>query len=187
MARYKELREGGRQILALHVPGDFLDLHSFTQKRLDHNIMTLTPCSVATIPHRALDGLMARFPRLAYLLWFTTNLDAAIHREWMLSLGQRSSLSRAAHLFCELYCRMETVRLTEGNTYRLKITQGVLAECLGQTLVHINRVLRKLRERGLMTFKSGRVTIEDFDALAECAEFDPTYLSLERSPRPVAA
>ena len=182
MCRHKDLSEGQRQITELHVSGDFVDLHSFTLKRLDHNIMTLTPCRVAMVPHEKLGQITERFPHLTRLYWFTTNMDAAIHREWELSLGRRTALSRIAALFCEMRLRLEVVGMTEGETYALPLTQTDLAECLGLTPIHVNRTLKELREQGLVQFKSGRVTIFDWDRLRDVAEFDPAYLYLEPIP-----
>jgi CRP-like cAMP-binding protein len=180
MCRYKDLSDGQRQITELHVPGDFADLHSFTLKRLDHNIMTITPCRIGIVPHIALERITEQYPHLTRLLWFTTNLDAAIHREWEVSLGRRTAVSRIAALFCEMKLRLELVGRTEGMSYDLDLTQTDLAECVGLTPIHVNRTLKELRERGLVLFKSGRVTIHDWEGLADVAEFDPAYLYLEK-------
>jgi CRP-like cAMP-binding protein len=182
LCRYKDLSDGQRQITELHVPGDFADLHSFTLKRLDHNIMTITPCRVAIVPHEKLEDITERFPHLTRLYWFTTNMDAAIHREWEVSLGRRTAVSRIAALFCEMKLRLEMVGLTEGPSYEFDITQTDLAECVGLTPIHVNRTLKDLRERGLVQFKSGRVTIGDWNGLATVAEFDPAYLYLGKLP-----
>lgn len=183
VCRYKDLRDGGRQISELHLSGDFVDLHSFTLKRLDHSIITLTPCRIAPVPHEKLKRLTEEHPHLARLLWFSTNLDAAIHREWMLSIGRRTAIARTAHLLCELLVRFSIVGMTDGDSYRLPITQTDLAECLGLTAVHVNRTLKTLREQGLVEFRSGLVTIHDLDQLKRVAEFSPAYLSLEKRPR----
>ena len=183
MCRYKDMRDGSRQISELHVSGDFVDLHSFTLKRLDHSIMTLTPCLIVPVPHEKLKAITEQFPHLTRVLWFSTNLDAAIHREWMLSLGRRSSLARVAHLFCELHVRLGLVDETEGLSYRLDLTQLDLAECLGLTSIHVNRTLKALREQELVEFRGGIVTIRDLQGLQRVAEFDPAYLSLECRPR----
>lgn len=182
MCRYKDLSEGERQITELNVPGDFADLHSFTLKRLDHNIMTLTPCRVAIVPHEHLARITELFPHLTRLYWFTTNMDAAIHREWELSLGRRTALARIAALFCEMRLRFGVVGMAEADTYPFPLTQTDLAECVGLTPIHVNRTLKELREQGLVQFKSGRVTILDWDGLQEVAEFDPSYLYLEHVP-----
>ena len=183
MCRYKDLRDGQRQITELHVAGDFADLHSFTLKRLDHNVLTLTPCRVAIVPHERLKAITEAHPPLTRLFWFATNLDAAIHREWELSLGRRSALSRVAHLFCELQIRLGLVGLADEHGYRLDLTQTDLAECLGLTPVHVNRTLKALREQGLVEFRGARVTIQDRKGLERIAEFNPNYLYLEPRPR----
>jgi CRP-like cAMP-binding protein len=183
LCRYKDLSDGQRQITELHVTGDFADLHSFTLKRLDHNVMSLTRCRVALVPHDRLKAIIEAFPHLARLYWFSTNLDAAIHREWAVSLGRRSALSRMAHLFCELHLRLRLVGRAEVADYDLPLTQTDLAECLGLTPVHVNRTLKELRERGLVAFRGGRVAIHDLPGLERVAEFDPAYLYLERRPR----
>jgi CRP-like cAMP-binding protein len=178
MCRYKDLPGGERQIAEIHLPGDFADLHSYTLKHLDHNILTLTPCRIAMVPHERLREIMAAFPNLAFVYWFATNLDAAIHREWVLSLGRRSALSRMAALFCELHIRFGIVGLTDGESFDFPINQIELAECLGLTSVHVNRTLKLLREQNLLTFRDKRVTIHDVEGLRRVAEFDPAYLYL---------
>lgn len=183
MLRYKDLRDGGRQVSAVHIAGDFLDLHSFTLKRLDHNILTATPCKVALAPHKALREITERFPHLTRLLWFSTNLDAAMHREWELSLGRRSAMGRTAHLLCELHTRLEVVGLADSEGFALALTQTEFAECVGLTPVHVNRTLRKLREEGLVDFRGGRVTMLDRAKLEAVAEFKRDYLYLDPYPR----
>lgn len=183
MCRYKDLRNGRRQITALHVAGDFLDLHGFTLKHLDHDVMSLCPSRVAYASHEQLTRITDTLPHLTRLLWFSTNLDAAIHREWELSLGQRTGAVRAAHLICELHTRLEIVGLVRDYDFDLPINQTELGECLGLTVVHTNRVLKELRERGLVEFRKSVVTINDMDRLKAFAEFDPTYLYLASRAR----
>ncbi|KQN92697.1 Crp/Fnr family transcriptional regulator [Sphingomonas sp. Leaf231] len=178
LCRYKDLHDGQRQITELNVAGDFADLHSFTLKYLDHDVMSLTPCRVALVPHDALQAITERFARLARTYWFSTNLDAAIHREWEVSLGRRTARARVAMLLCELFERLRIVGLVTGDGYDLPLTQADVAECTGLTGVSVNRVLRDLREGGLATFNGGRVRILDRDGLRQVAEFDPRYLYL---------
>jgi CRP-like cAMP-binding protein len=179
MCRYKDLRDGQRQITELHVPGDFADLHSFTLKRLDHEIMTLTPCRVGIVPHENLRHITEQHPHLTRLYWFATNLDAAIHREWELSLGRRSALGKLASLFCELQIRLQIVGLATDTAYELPLTQTDLAECLGLTNVHVNRTLRQLREQGLIELQGRQITILDRPGLERVGDFDPGYLYLD--------
>jgi CRP-like cAMP-binding protein len=183
MCRYKDLKDGQRQISALHIPGDFVDLHSFTLKRLDHNVMALTPCTIATMPHARLTEITEQHPHLTRVYWFLTTLDASIQREWMLSLGRRTAIQRLAALLCELFIRMEIVALTDGNSFPLGMTQTDLAECAGLTPVHVNRTLRELRERGLIDMASRRMTILDMRGLQDLGEYSPSYLYLEHRER----
>ena len=183
MCRYKDVANGERQIMELHVPGDFVDLHSFILKKLDHNVMALVPSRIAVVPHERIADVTRKHPHLARTLWLSTLIDAAIHREAIVSLGRRTALARIAHLFCEMYVRLEMVGMTDGSRYKLPLTQADLAECLGLTSVHINRTLKELRERGIASFQSGMVTIEDQAALEHVAEFNPSYLYLEQRRR----
>jgi CRP-like cAMP-binding protein len=183
VCRFKDLADGQRQIMELHVGGDFVDLHGFLLKQLDHNVGAMTPVRVASVPHDALRGITETHPHLGRMLWFSTLLDAAIHREKILSIGRRSALARIAHIFCELLVRLRIVGLADDNGYALPLTQADLADSTGLTSVHVNRMLKKLRDENLLTFRGGEVAIGDWERLQRVAEFDPTYLHLERRPR----
>ncbi len=179
LARSKDLASGERQVMQLHVAGDFADLHGFTLKRLDHNVSTLSECKIAVVPHDRIRQVTDQYPRLGRIFWFSTNMDAAIQRELTLSLGQRSAISRMAHLFCELHVRLEVVDHTSRDGYDFPLTQRELAECLGLTVVHANRTLQELRRRGLLELENRRLTIRDRRGLEGVAEFDASYLYLD--------
>lgn len=180
MARAKDLQSGQRQLAELQVSGDFVDLHGFTLKRLDHDIITLSRCRVAVVPHDRLRDMTERYPHLTRLYWFMTNIDAAIQREWTLSLGRRTALARMAQLFCELRLRLGIIGQVDRGSYDFPLTQVELGECLGLTPVHVNRTLQELRRRGVLELKQRRATILDVDALESIAEFDSRYLYLEK-------
>ena len=180
LARAKDLAGGERQMTELHVAGDFPDLHGFTLKRLDHDVLTLSPCKLAVVPHERMMELTNKYPRLTRVYWLMTNIDAAIHREWTLCLGQRTAIARMAHLFCELYLRLQVVGLTNGDSYDFPLNQRELSECLGLTVVHVNRTIQELRRRGIIELTREKVTILDHEALEREAEFDPSYLYLEK-------
>lgn len=183
MCRFKDLADGARQIQQLHVAGDFLDLHSFLLKRLDHNVAALTQVTVALVPHTALRTITEQFPHLTRVLWFSTLVDAAINRESILSVGRRNALARIAHLMCELKVRLNLVELTSDGRFPLPLTQADLADATGLTPVHVNRMLKKLRDDGIATFRSREVVIHDWERLQQVAEFDPSYLYIEQQPR----
>ena len=177
--RFKDTPEGRRQILAIHVPGDFVDLHSYPLKRLEHSVAALTPVTVATFPHPAIRALTERSATLTELLWRSTLIDAAIGREGIVSVGARGAAVRLAHLLCEMYLRIERIGVTRGLEFDFPVTQIDLADATGLTAVHANRMLRQLREQGLVEFRQGLVRIIDWPALKAFAEFDPRYLFLD--------
>jgi CRP-like cAMP-binding protein len=183
MARAKDLPNGQRQIAELQVAGDFVDLHGFTLKRLDHDIISMSECRYALVPHDRLKTLTERFPHLTRVYWLLTNIDAAIQREWTLSLGKRTAIARMANLFCEMNARLGLIGESPGDSYEFPLTQVELGECLGLTSVHVNRTLQELRREGLIELERQRLTIRNLRALQNVAQFDPAYLYIEKQPR----
>lgn len=185
MIRYIDDFEGRRQIVAFHVPGDFVDLHAFPLHVLDHSIATLTQVEIGIVPHVTLKRLTGEDPDLAQKLWGSTLLDAAMHREWLFRLGRLDAVGRVAHFFSETNARLEAIGYSDGAIFQLPINQTDLSEITGLTAIHVNRVLRMLREEKICTFRSSRVEIADLPRLQKIGQFDPTYLYLEnRSPDP---
>ncbi len=180
LVRSKDLQTGERQVMELHVAGDFADLHGFTLKKLEHDVVAASESVVGIVPHERVYDITENQPHLARAYWLMTNVDAAITREMALSLGQRSALSRMAHLFCELHVRLGIVGKTQGDSFHFPFTQRELSECLGLTVVHVNRTLQELRRRSLVETQNRTITILDKRALEAVAEFDPGYLHLSR-------
>jgi CRP-like cAMP-binding protein len=179
MCRYLDNRRGDRQLLSIQVPGDFVDLHGYPLKALDHDVATMTDAQVAIVPHAEIDRIIAAHPSLARKLWFATLLDAALHREWIFKLGRLPAQGRVAHFLCETELRLRAVDLSNGASFELPLTQSDIAEICGLTSIHVNRVLRDLRERGLCTLRGGIVEIQDRAGLVRVGEFDPGYLYLD--------
>ncbi|OWK33755.1 Crp/Fnr family transcriptional regulator [Sphingomonas dokdonensis] len=180
--RYMDARDGYRQILSYHVAGDFIDLHSFPTRYIDHDIATITSATLAYVRHDRLETLMAKWPHLGQLLWFSTMLDAAQHREWIFRIGRLDAAGRLAHFMCETYYRMRAVGQVADGGCDLPLTQQDLGEVAGLTSVHVNRVLRRLREDGLAIVGRGKLQILDLDRLARLGEFKSDYLYLEDGP-----
>jgi CRP-like cAMP-binding protein len=145
--------------MEIHVPGDFADLHGFTLKQLDHDLRSITECVIGYVPHERLMELTEKHAHLTRVYWLSTNIDAAISREMGLSLGQRSAISRMAHLFCELHARLDVITRTDGETFEFPLTQRELAECLGLTVVHVNRTIQELRRKGLVEAANRHIRI----------------------------
>jgi CRP-like cAMP-binding protein len=182
-ARYKVLQNGRRQITAVHIAGDFVDLHGFLLKKMDHGIVALTHCTVSTVPHEKLREITERHPHLARLLWLSTLIDSAIHREWLVAMGRRSAREHMAYMVCELFFRLRLVGLTEGGSFELPMTQAEIGDTLGISTVHVNRVVQELRAEGLIRWEGNTVEVLDPQRLEDVAEFTPTYLSLFVEPR----
>lgn len=176
VCRYMDGLDGDRQLVALHVPGDFVDLHGLPLRRLDHDIASLTEAKLAVFPHSVLTEMILDYPNLGRMLWFSTLLDAAMHREWIFRLGRLGAIGRVAHFFAEIGRRLQMVGLSDGCNFTLPLQQSDLAEACGITPVHANRVLRELRERNIVTFRGGQVLVTDMPALCAISEFNDGYL-----------
>jgi CRP-like cAMP-binding protein len=182
-ARYKVLQEGERQITALHLEGDFVDLHSFLLKEMDHGVTAISQCRIATVPHETLTTVSIRQPHLTRLFWLLTLLDGAMHREWLVAMGRRSALGQLAHLLCEIRTRLSVVGGANDHSFVLPITQVDLSDILGLSSVHVNRVLQELRGNNLIAWKGVHVSILDWDGLQRIAEFDDRYLHIVKEHR----
>ena len=177
-ARYKIVPSGARQITAFLIPGDFCDRHVGLLGEMDHSIGAITPLKVADLSHARIEAMMHSHPRLGRAFWWSTLVDEAVLRSWIVSLGRRSARERIAHLMCELHLRMSNVGLVKHGEFRMPLTQEQLGDAMGLTSVHVNRMLRSLRSDGLITWASGDLVIQDIDRLRHVAGFDPNYLHL---------
>ncbi len=178
---YKITREGKRQIMAFHIPGDIPDLQGLHLTTLDNSLGTITPCRVGFIPHEVLQRLCEQYPRITSALWRETLIDAAIFREWMINIGRRAAYARVARLLCEFVKRTRAVGLTKDHTCELPMTQNELADALGLTTVHVNRTLQTLRGEGLIALKGTTLRVLDWEGLQRVGDFDPGYLHVERT------
>ncbi|MFS0770752.1 Crp/Fnr family transcriptional regulator [Sphingomonas sp. 1P08PE] len=179
ICRYMDDHAGARQLVAIHVPGDFVDLHGFPLKHLEHDVAAMGPVKIAGWSHETLVRVTGTRPHLTRMLWYATLLDAAIHREWIFRLGRLGAEGRLAHLICELHARLSAVGLVRDDRFALPLKQADLAEACGLTNVHVNRVLRSIREQDIMTIRGGEVTVHDLTRLRAIAQFDPSYLYLD--------
>ncbi|MGI4811278.1 MAG: Crp/Fnr family transcriptional regulator [Janthinobacterium lividum] len=176
VCRYKILPSGTRQIMAFLMPGDACDLHIKLLDEMDHSIQAITAAMVATVTRSEMQALMQAHPNVASAMYSAQLIDEGIMRAWIVSMGRRSSTERVAHLICELYLRARGIGLTGEGEFALPLSQLVLADALGMTAVHINRVLKELRLAGAMAVKRGSVTILDPVMLVQIAGFDENYL-----------
>lgn len=182
--RYKLLHDGRRQIVGYFLPGDTCDLRVYLLKRIDHSIGTVTPVTIAHLSHEALVDIFENFPTLKRALWWSTLVDEAITREWIVNVGQRTGYERMAHLLCEVFHRLRVVGLADADGCDFPLTQHDLADTVALSPVHVNRVLQELRQAKLIVLREKRLTILDLDGLKAVAHFSPSYLQLETIESP---
>jgi len=180
--RYRILRDGRRQILNILLPGDFVGFPGCFFENALYAITALTDAVVCPVPFAVLIGLFERRPRLAATIFWSFACEAAIYAEHLIDVGRRSALERVAHFLLELLTRLRIVGLADERSYRLPLTQELIADALGLSVPHVNRTLRRLRDDGLVTIEEQRVMINDIDALSALADFERTYLSHFRIP-----
>jgi CRP-like cAMP-binding protein len=179
--RFKMTEEGKRQIFSFHVPGDIPDCQSLHLRVMDHSLGTIAQSKVGFIQHEDLHRLFAKCPRLTGVFWRDTLIDAAIFRQWMMGIGRKQAYGRIAHLFCELFVKLQAVGLTRDHTFPLPVSQAELGDALGLSTVHVNRTLMELRRDGLVVSKGAMMTIKDWEGLKTAGEFDRTYLHMDAS------
>ncbi|MBV9783446.1 MAG: Crp/Fnr family transcriptional regulator [Acidisphaera sp.] len=177
--RHKLVADGRRQIVSFNPAGEIPDLQSLYLPRLDYSIGTLVPTRMGYVPHQALRALVQSRPSIAAALWREIVVEASIFREWMVSLGRRSAYQRVAHLLCEIGLKLEMAGHGTRSEYEFPVTQSELADALGISTVHANRVVQELRRTNIVVWRGSSVTILDWRALQEAGEFDPAYLHIQ--------
>lgn len=174
--RYKVAANGGRQIVALKVPGDALDFQSVYLHRADHDIRTLTPATLALIPLRQIEALALARPAVARAILVDTILEGSIAREWLLNIGRRNAEARLAHLLCELFYRLGEIAGLPLAEFTVPLTQEQLADLLGLTPVHINRMLKLLEAKGAISRSGRRLWVSDLARLRDISDYSDVYL-----------
>ena len=175
---YKVLPDGGRQIVDFHVPGDFLGLRGLLLHISDHSIDALTPITVSELHGAELVGAFDTAPRLAAAVLWAASREEAVVVEHLVNVGRRSAEKRLIHLLLEIGARLKMAGMGDERGFACPLRQAHLADALGLSTIHVNRILRALRDQGLLTFRQHRVTFHDIHALAELAGFDSSYLHL---------
>jgi CRP-like cAMP-binding protein len=182
VGRFKQDRDGHRQITMLHIPGDMCDLHSVVEPVATSALQALSNATILQVPHEPIREAAARYPALSLALWRDCMVDSAIMAEWVMNVGRRDARERVAHLFCEMAIRLGTHDHDNALSFDLPITQAHVADATALTTVHVNRTLQALRSDGLLEWKFGRVEVFKWAELRHLAQFDPTYLFANMKP-----
>ena len=179
--RSKTTIRGERQILSIHIPGEIPDLQSLHLHVMDHDLITLVPSTLGFISHASLLALTHTRPNVADKLWRDTLIDSAIFREWIVNVGQRPAPARLGHVVLELRRRLEVLKRADSASFEFPLTQEQIGEALGITPVHANRIIKQLRQDGIIDVGKGRVQVLDEAKLTELAQFDDRYLHQDPS------
>jgi CRP-like cAMP-binding protein len=171
-------RAGARQIVAIHMPGDIIGFGNFSETDADCSVQTVTSCQIAYAPVKALIGLALRSPAIMQALWIDREVECSILREWIVNIGRRDGTTRVAHLICELAARTQIIGLGDSRSFPWVFTQDQVADAVGLTVVHVNRMLRRLRDQGLIDLASREMIVSDCAALKAKADFKEAYLKL---------
>jgi CRP-like cAMP-binding protein len=182
VSRFGQTLSGLRQTTAFHIPGDMADLHSTVRPVGVGGMTAVCETMILRIPHVAIRALAARYPAIAEAFWRDCMLDAAVLMQWVVNVGRRDAQTRLAHILCEMAIRSGADREILLD-YVFPVTQDQLADAAALTNVHVNRILRSLREQGLATVRAGTVQIHDWRQLAKLGEFDPAYLIADTAPK----
>lgn len=188
-ARDRSTRSGGRQLLGFYVKGDLIDLNSALLGCAHDNVQIFGDGQIACIPFDNLLRLAFERPAIGRLLWIDTLLDASIAREWTLNVGRRDARTRLLHLLCEFATRQHQAKLGSLEELTLPLTQEQLADALGLTPVHVNRILQSFRDEPAFVRSGRTIRIKDWRALVRMADFDDAYLKVTNAavPHPVFA
>lgn len=180
VCRTKFTGSGLRQILSIHLKGDLVDIQNVFLTEADYNVQTLTNATLAFIPKHEIVDLIDKSPEIRKAIWLDILADASISREWLLNVGQRNARARVSHLICEIVFRQNAAGFCRGMTFEWPMTQEQFGDSTGLTAVHVNRMLKLLRNDGIITYAKSKITILDWNRLKSAASFSQEYLHYPR-------
>ncbi len=173
---YKLLPDGGRQVIDFPIPGDVIGMRSVLLRTSDHSFSALTDVTVAEVTAAQIMAAFEQAPRVGVAFLWAASRDEAMVVEHLVNIGRRSALVRTAHFLVELGMRLQWAGLGTASGFACPLNQYLLADAVGLTAIHVNRILRQLRERKLLTFRDGKVTIHDMHRLRQLADHHSGYL-----------
>jgi CRP-like cAMP-binding protein len=169
LARTRPLPDGRKQIILVFLPGDLVGTKTMYLTRQPDAIEALSDATLEWIDHRAMRELVRRDPDAATRTTWQAMEDERRLHNWVVGLGQGSAEERMAQMMLDLHGRLSRLKLLRDETFRLPMTQQQIGDFLGLTTVHVNRVLKRLREGGILSIQKQTVTFEDIAALERIA------------------
>ncbi len=174
--RSKYSSDGARQIVAIQLRGDALDLQHLYLEEADHTIVPITSVLVAEVPRLAIQRIAEGHINVMRAILIDNLIEASIAREWLLNIGRRGAKQRLAHLICEIATRLSETAIKDRHGFDLPMTQDQLGDATGLTPVHINRMLKSLEDEGSISRHKHQYRIESWSRLVATADFDAAYL-----------
>ena len=179
-ASYKLLHNGKRQILGVILPGNLIGFPASFYDRANFSVVAITDMSIQVCSFDAFMQACCQRPLLTMaLLWLAVE-ETATYADHIIDTGRRTPIERVAHFFLELHSRLEALGDATNTTFELPLSQEAIGDVLGLSAPHVNRVLRRLREDGLVTIDGHTVTLNDLEALQTMTQFE----SLTIAPSP---
>lgn len=179
--RFGQARSGERLTSAIHIAGDMADLHSAVLPTAASALQSIGETIIYRVPHEAVMAAAERFPALAEAFWRDCTVDAAVLSQWALVNARLPAIGRVAHLIAELGVRFGIGTDRDQTDFEFPLSQLQFGDATNLTPVHVNRMLRQLREAGIAVVRDRRVRVLDWQQLIGIADFDPTYLHLRRA------
>lgn len=170
--RYKTLDDGRRQVLNYLLPGDLVGLQGNVLGEMDHSIEALTDTTMCMFERRRLDELFVKHPQLAYDITWLAAQEERFLDEHLLSIGRRSAIERTAYLIAFLYFRLKEINGEKKENGRIPITQQLIADTLGLSIVHTNKTIRKLINRKLIKWRDRGCDVLDAEGLTDLAKWE---------------
>ena len=171
--RYKLLEDGRRQILNFVLPGDLIGIQASLLETMQHSVEALTGMLLCVFERERIFELYREHPDLAFDITWLAAREEQMLDEHLLNVGQRTGEERTAYLLLFLYGRAEKRGLTRGGHIAFPFTQAHVADALGLSLVHTNRVLNRLARRKLIVLKKGKLELINRKGLAKLVEWEP--------------
>ena len=174
--RYRLLNDGRRQVLNIVLPGDFIGYPGCFFESALYSISALVECTVSPAPFSRFLHLFGSHPRLGAVIFWSLSCETAMYAEHLIGVGRRSALERVAHFLLEMLARLQAIGLADERSYRLPLTQELIADALGLSVQYVNQTLRQLREENLVAIDRQQVTIHNPEGLAALADFEHGYI-----------
>ncbi|MGR3571458.1 Crp/Fnr family transcriptional regulator [Brevirhabdus sp.] len=170
--RYKTLPNGRRQVISFIFPGDFVGLQAGIMGEMSHSVEATTHMTLCVFNRADLWSLFKSHSHRAFDLTWLAATEEHFLGEALTSLGQRTAQQRVAWALTRIFRRGQALNMVKNGAMMLPYRQQDLADALGLSLVHTNKTLAKLRDRQLVGWSDGMLTVHDLKALAEVAEME---------------